>query len=217
MICITDHLLLINSEVGNSKVRWLQAITAPSDNSLKALKMYTHSTQSERMQYAKQNFHTALPISATEPDWTRETRERWWSPSCQLLTTIRGYQFWRQQNKLLSPFICRWYVLWHRFWSVVTGADIPINSQIEGGLLLPHPNGVVVHPNAYIGPNCCLLQQVTVVEGVRLVGHVDIGAGAKIIRPVCIGEHARIGANAVVVSDIPAGKTAIGIPAKIID
>lgn len=169
------------------------------------------------MQYANKHFHAALLTSATEPDWTREVRERWWSPSRQLLATIRGYQFWLKRNKLQSFFMCRWYVFWHRFWSVVTGADIPINSQIQGGLLLPHPNGVVVHPNAYIGPNCLLFQQVTVVEGVRLAGHVDVGAGAKIIRPVSIGEHARIGANAVVLSDIPAGKTAIGIPAKIID
>jgi len=82
---------------------------------------------------------------------------------------------------------------------------------------LPHPNGIVVHPNASIGPNCLLLQQVTLVSGVRLAGHVDVGAGAKVIRPVEIGEHARIGANAVVTKDIPAGKTAIGVPAKIVD
>lgn len=179
--------------------------------------MYTNSSESERVQCEEKNSYIFLSISATEPDWTRETCERWWSPGRQLLVTIRGYQFWLRQKSLLSPFICRWYVFWHRFWSVVTGADIPINSQIEGGLLLPHPNGVVVHPKAYIGPNCLLLQQVTLVEGVRLAGHVDVGAGAKIVRPVSIGEHARIGANAVVLHDVPAGKTAVGIPAKVID
>lgn len=156
-------------------------------------------------------------VSASEPDWNREARRRWWDPSRQLLATIRGYQFWLNRGHLLGRFMRCWYVFWHRFWSVVTGADIPINSQIAGGLVMPHPNGIVIHPRAYIGPNCLLLQQVTLVEGVRLAGHVDIGAGAKIIRPVFIGEHARIGANAVVLDDVPPGKTVVGIPAKTTD
>jgi serine O-acetyltransferase len=75
----------------------------------------------------------------------------------------------------------------------------------------------VIHPAATIGPNCLILQQVTIVEGVKIGGHVDIGAGAKIIRAVKIGNHAKIGANAVVVCDVPDGATAVGIPAKIIN
>jgi serine O-acetyltransferase len=51
----------------------------------------------------------------------------------------------------------------------------------------------------------------------RIGGHVDIGAGAKIIGGVTIGDHARIGANAVVTRDVPAGATAVGNPAKILD
>ena len=68
----------------------------------------------------------------------------------------------------------------HRFWSVVTGADIPLNCQIGGGLLIPHPNGVVIHPQAVLGVNCLIFQQVTVgargEEGLPVIGgHVDIG------------------------------------------
>ena len=74
----------------------------------------------------------------------------------------------------------------------------------------------MIHPDATIGPNCLILQQVTVVAGVKMGGHVDIGAGAKIIRAVMIGNHAKIGANAVVLNDVPEGATAVGIPAKII-
>ncbi len=85
-----------------------------------------------------------------------------------------------------------------------------------------HPNGIVVHPDAVIGPNCLLLQQVTIgtggpIEGVpTLAGHVDVGAGAKILGGVTIGAHARVGANAVVLRDVPAGATAVGIPARLI-
>lgn len=104
----------------------------------------------------------------------------------------------------------------HRFWSAVTASDIPLNCQIGGGLLLTHPTGVVIHPKAVVGPNCLILQQVTLVEGVILGGHVDVGAGAKIVRGVNIGAHAKIGANAVVICDVPAGATAVGVPARVL-
>ena len=111
-------------------------------------------------------------------------------------------------------------MLRHRCWSIVTGADIPLNCKLGGGLLLPHPNGIVIHPEAEIGPNCLLFQQVTLGaddRGVpRIGGHVDVGAGAKILGPVTIGRHARIGANAVVINDVPDGATAVGVPARVI-
>ena len=87
-------------------------------------------------------------------------------------------------------------------------------------MLLPHPNGIVIHPDAEIGPNCLLFQQVTLGVGdegaPKIGGHVDIGAGAKVLGPVVVGRHARIGANAVVLTDVPAEATAVGVPARII-
>ncbi len=143
-----------------------------------------------------------------------------WDPSRSLLASIRAYQ--KYKNKPLFIIPKKIALLRHRFWSIVTGADIPVSSKIGGGLLLPHPNGIVIHPNAIIGPNCLIFQQVTIgtVEGSGqpiVDGHVDIGAGAKILGGIHIGAHAKIGANAVVLIDVPAGKTAIGIPAKIIN
>ena len=84
---------------------------------------------------------------------------------------------------------------------------------------MPHPNGVVIHPDARIGPNCMFFQQVTVGtlksgEAPVIGGHVDIGAGAKILGGIVIGNHAKIGANAVVLADIPAGSVAVGVPAR---
>ena len=154
-------------------------------------------------------------ISATNPDWSREQGSRWWDPAPQLLKTIREYQKWHKLGSI-SYFCKVWSIIKYRFWSIVTGANIPLNSHIEGGLILPHPHGVVIHPKAYIGPNCLIFQQVTIIEGVKIGGHVEIGAGAKIIRPVNIGDHVKIGANAVVLSDVPTGATAVGIPARII-
>lgn len=157
-------------------------------------------------------------------DWKREEKPYFsWQPSKSLLAAIRCYQQYSNYSK--NPYawmMQKLAVLRHLFWSIVTGADIPINCQIGGGLIMPHPNGIVIHPNAKIGINCLIFQQVTIGQcgkmGVPVIGvHVDIGAGAKILGPVTIGDNAKIGANAVVLSDVPAGKTAVGIPAKIID
>lgn len=150
-------------------------------------------------------------ISATDADWSRErTRPGEWSPGKKLLASIRDYQKYSGLRRKLA-------VLRHRFWSAVAGADIPINSAIGGGLLIPHPNGIVIHPHARIGPNCLFFQQVTIgdANGIPTIGgHVDIGAGAKILGPIHVGDHARIGANAVVTRDVPAGATMVGIPAR---
>jgi serine O-acetyltransferase len=154
-------------------------------------------------------------VSATEPDWSRERGNGGWEPNKALLRSIRDYQ--RIGG---SGLLAKIAVLRHRFWSVVTGADIPLNCKIAGGLLIPHPNGIVIHPDAEIGPNCLLFQQVTLgyaQGGVpKLGGHVDVGAGARLIGPITIGDHAKIGANAVVTKDVPDGATAIGIPARIV-
>lgn len=154
------------------------------------------------------------------PDWSREQlRFGEWDPAKRLLSCIRDYQRYQRERVLLRRVRRAWAVLRHRFWSVATGADIPLNCQIEGGLLLPHPNGVVIHPEARIGPNCLIFQQVTIGTvhsgGVPVIGeHVDIGAGAKLLGGIVIGDHARIGANAVVLTDIPAGAVAVGAPAR---
>lgn len=162
-------------------------------------------------------------VSAEIPDWSREYKTFFsWRPSRSLLASIRAYQRHAQSSNILSRVLLKkMSVLRHRFWSVVTGADIPLNCQIGGGLLLPHPNGVVIHPKAHIGPNCLIFQQVTI--GTRsdcgppvIGGHVDIGAGAKILGDLSIGNHACIGANAVVLKDVPASKSAVGIPAVVI-
>lgn len=142
-------------------------------------------------------------ISATTPDWSREAVTAFWQPSRQLLKTIRGYQRHQSGKGLLSRLRRRLYVFEHRFWSVVTGADIPLTCQIGGGLLMPHPNGIVIHPSAIIGVNCLLFQQVTLGTrrggGVpRLGGHVDVGAGAKIFGAVVVPAHSEVPASTIV-------------------
>lgn len=155
-------------------------------------------------------------------DWSREYRKPWeWNPGKSLLATLRSYQKLKSEAGFLNVSLRRWVVLQHRFWSCVSGADIPLNCQIGGGLLLPHPNGVVIHPRAKVGPNCLLFQQVTLgalrgEDAPVLEGHVDVGAGAKLLGNIRIGKHALVGANAVVLIDVPSGATAVGVPAYIV-
>ncbi|NTU52429.1 MAG: serine acetyltransferase [Chlorobiaceae bacterium] len=162
-------------------------------------------------------------ISSTDPDWSREKRiPGRYEPSKHLLASIRRYQLLKTRNNLTSKVMRHFVVLQHRFWSAICGADIPLDSIIGGGLLLPHPNGIVIHPEARIGPNCLLFQQVTIGTlghrpGTPVIGgHVDIGAGARVLGGITIGDHALIGANAVVVNDVPSRCTAVGIPARVI-
>jgi serine O-acetyltransferase len=146
----------------------------------------------------------ALPgISAEIPDWSREKPQRFYDPGRKLLLSIRTYQRVKQTRGAFSWLVRKICVLRHAFWSIVTGADIPLNCQIGGGLLIPHPNGIVISPHAIIGVNCLVFQQVTI--GTRrgqgapkIDGHVDIGAGAKIFGDMTIPAHSEIRANAVV-------------------
>jgi serine O-acetyltransferase len=109
----------------------------------------------------------------------------------------------------------------HLLWSIVTQSDIEPRATLGQRLMLPHPNGVVIHEDAVIGDDCMIMQQVTIGmigdgEVPTIGNNVYIGAGAKIIGKISVGDGARIGANAVVTQDVPANFTAVGVPARII-
>ncbi len=106
----------------------------------------------------------------------------------------------------------------------ITGIEIHPGATIGRRFFIDHGMGVVIGETALIGDDCTLYHGVTLGgtswnKGKRhptLENDVVIGAGAKILGPILIGEGARIGSNAVVVKDVPPGATAVGIPARII-
>lgn len=103
-----------------------------------------------------------------------------------------------------------------------TGIEIHPGAKIGKGLVIDHGMGVVIGETAEIGDNVLLYHGVTLGgtgkdKGKRhptLGDNVIIGAGAKVLGPIYIASNSKIGANSVVLKDVPEGATAVGIPAK---
>lgn len=150
-------------------------------------------------------------------------RTRW-----EILTTYPGV------HALIMHRFSHW--LWHhRFYWVarfsshiarwLTGIEIHPGATIGRRVFIDHGMGVVIGETAVIGDDCTLYHGVTLGgtswnKGKRhptLEAGVVIGAGAKVLGPITIGANAKIGSNAVVVKDVPADATAVGIPARILD
>lgn len=145
----------------------------------------------------------------------------------EVLTTYPGihavlahrvsHAIWNANFKWLARWISaimRW----------LTGVEIHPGARIGHRFFIDHGMGVVIGETAEIGDDCTLYHGVTLggtawQKGKRhptLGRDVVVGAGAKILGPISIGDGARIGSNAVVIKDVPAGATVVGIPGRIV-
>jgi serine O-acetyltransferase len=129
-----------------------------------------------------------------------------------------AHWLWEADIKWLGRFIShlgRW----------LTGIEIHPGARIGERFFIDHGMGVVIGETAEIGDDCTLYHGVTLGgtswnKGKRhptLGKGVVVGAGAKILGPITIGEGARVGSNAVVVKDVPPSATVIGIPARVVE
>ena len=106
---------------------------------------------------------------------------------------------------------------------IITGISLPVSVEIGKGLYIGHFGCIILHSNVKMGENCSIVTGITIGTrglgntGVPVIGdNVYIGVGAKILGGIKIGNNVKIGANAVVIDDVPDGATVVGIPAKII-
>jgi len=134
----------------------------------------------------------------------------------QALIAYRTGSTFRRWGVPLIPAVCR------RLSVAFCGIDILPNAKIGGGCYIPHGVGLVVGGATIIGQDCTLLQGVTLGEArfdetdcPQVGDRVTLGAGAKILGGITVGDDAFVGAGAVVLEDVPAQHIAIGVPAKV--
>jgi serine O-acetyltransferase len=165
------------------------------------------------------------------PGLFKNIREDWHTYDRQLsrqgLWAMVVYRFgrWRYTIRwrwLRMPFSFL-YKLLKPFSEVLTGIELPCEATLGRRFRIDHFGGIVISGDAVFGDDCVIRNGVTV--GLRHTGHrgapilgnrVDIGAGAKILGTIRIGDDVLIGANAVVLSDVPSNSIAVGIPARVL-
>ena len=141
-------------------------------------------------------------------------------PGLHALTWHRwvAHPLWRRGLRWLA----RWLSHWARW---LTGIEIHPGAIIGRRVFIDHGMGVVIGETAEIGDDCTLYHGVTLggtswrkkeKRHPTLGRNVVVGAGAKILGPILVGDDAKVGSNAVVVRDVPARATAVGIPARIV-
>jgi len=134
------------------------------------------------------------------------------------------YRFgrWRYgvRPALLRKFFSLIYKIAFKFVQIVTGIELPCEVEIGRNFVIDHFGGIVISGYAKFGDDCRIRNGVVV--GLRRVdepaapvigNNVDIGAGAKVLGPIKVGDNVVIGANAVVIRDVPDDCIAAGVPA----
>ena len=114
-----------------------------------------------------------------------------------------------------------WRFFIERYIEITTGISMPAEATIGPGLRIHHFGGIIVHSKAIVGAGCTFYHGVTLGDlggwgGAPRIGkHVLIGAGAKLLGQIDVGDYCRIGANAVVLTSVPPRCVAVGVPAVI--
>jgi serine O-acetyltransferase len=156
-------------------------------------------------------------------DWRTYDKNPW----RQGLWVMAVYRFGRWRYKIRwrvirIPFSFLYKFLW-LLSQVVTGIELPCETVLGRRFRIEHFGGIVISGDAVFGADCVVRNGVTVglkntgQSGSPILGdRVDIGAGAKVLGPIRIGNDVAIGANAVVLTDVPANSIAVGVPARII-
>ena len=147
------------------------------------------------------------------------TRQGFW---VMLVYRFGRWRYTIKSRWIRLPFSFLYKVL-YLFIQIITGIELPCEVKVGRRFTIEHFGGIVVSGDASFGDDVIIRNGVTVglrhtgVRGSPTIGNrVDIGAGAKLLGPIEIGDDVAIGANAVVIKDVPANSIAVGVPARII-
>jgi serine acetyltransferase len=153
-------------------------------------------------------------------DWRANRLE---GRSLVIVTLFRLAQAARAQRRELRPLVVPLLVLYKLIVEWLLTVDLPVRTRVGPGLTLNHAYGIVIHPDTVLGSRCVLIQGVTIGQRTStdrrapVIGdNVIFGANACALGSIAIGDGARIGAGAVVMQDVPAGATAVGVPARVV-
>jgi serine O-acetyltransferase len=138
---------------------------------------------------------------------------------------LRAYRFGGWRMTIPQPFrapLSILYRMMYRRCRDILGIELPYSAKVGRGVVFEHQHGIVIHGDCVIGDRCIIRQGVTIGnkspdrphDAPTLGCDVNVGAGAKIVGKITLGDGCQVGANAVVVKDVPAGVTVVGIPAK---
>lgn len=158
-------------------------------------------------------------------DWEVNGKD-WTKPGFRALAVYR-FGVWRMtiRNKLLRAPLSVIYRWGFRRVRNRYGIEFPYSIQAGRRIVIEHQSAIVIHGNVVLGDDCIIRQGVTIGNrhpsepfGAPKLGRgVNVGAGAKLLGAISIGDFANIGANAVVLKDVPENVTVVGIPARPID
>jgi serine O-acetyltransferase len=161
----------------------------------------------------------------------KNIREDWHTYDRQLsrqgFWTMLVYRYgrWRYtiRPRLLRVPFSFLYKLLKPICEILTGIELPCETVVGRRFRIDHFGGIIISGDAVFGDDCVIRNGVTVglrhtgIRGAPIIGNrVDIGAGAKILGPIHVGDDVAIGANAVVLKDVPANSIAVGVPARIL-
>jgi serine O-acetyltransferase len=134
-----------------------------------------------------------------------------------------GYHIYSNRNIAVRFFFRPFYLFLDLIVRITCGIIIPARCKIGPGLYIGHAGLLIIHPKAIIGRDCSIAHDVTIGTlgggkmGVPVIGdNVMISSGARVLGPIRVGNNVKIGANAVVIKDIPDNATAVGVPARIV-